>query len=115
MSTANEARRRREQAAAKYRPEVVELLLIAEAPPSALGRYFYFEDVRRHDSLFGYVVRAVLGIEPSRSEKSSQLRRLAELGVFLIDLKPDPKKPGENLGAYVPDLVSRATALHYYT
>ena len=112
MATANEARGRREQAAAKYRPEVVELLLIAEAPPSALDRYFYFEDVARHDSLFGHVVRAVLGIEPSRSEKLSQLRRLADRGVFLIDLKPDPKKPGENLAAYVLDLVSRATALH---
>ena len=68
MATANEARRRREQAAAKYRPEVVELLLIAEAPPSALDRYFYFDGVTRHDSLFGHVARAVLGIEPSRSD-----------------------------------------------
>lgn len=111
MATANEARRRREQAAAKYRPEVVQLLLIAEAPPSALDRYFYFEDVTRHDSPFGHVARAVLAIEPSRSEKPRQLRHLADRGVFLIDLKPDPKKPGEKLAAYVPDLVSRAIAL----
>lgn len=106
------ARRYREQAAARYRPDVVRLLLIAEAPPSAPDRYFYFEAVTRHDSLFQYVVRAVLGIEPSRSEKPSQLRRLADRGVFLIDLKPDPKKPGENLAPHVLDLVSRATALH---
>jgi hypothetical protein len=31
--------------------------------------------------------------------------------VFLIDLKPDPKVPGETLEAYVPDLVGRAVDL----
>jgi hypothetical protein len=112
MSTANDARQSREQAAARYQPEVVELLLIAEAPPSAVDRYFYFDDVPRHDGLFGYVVRSVLRIEPSRSEKPSQLRRLTQRGVFLIDLKSDPKQPAEELATYVPDLVARATALH---
>ena len=111
-ATASEARLRREQAAAGYRPEAVRLLLIAEAPPSALDRYFYFDDVTRHDSLFQYVVRAVLGIEPSRSEKPGHLRRLCDAGVCLIDLKQDPKKPGENLEVFVPDLVARTRALH---
>jgi hypothetical protein len=109
--TANEARLRREQATTRYRPEAVRLLLIAEAPPSGLDRYFYFDDVARHDSLFQYVVRAVLGVEPSRSEKAGQLRRLSDAGVFLIDLKQDPKKPGDDLEVFVPDLVARATAL----
>jgi hypothetical protein len=36
---------------------------------------------------------------------------LADRGVFLIDLKPEPKCPGETLEAYVPDLVNRAAAL----
>jgi hypothetical protein len=49
------ARRAREAAAALYRPQRVRLLLVAEAPPSALNRYFYFEDVRDQDSLFRYV------------------------------------------------------------
>jgi hypothetical protein len=112
VTTATEARRRRMAAAAKYKPETVELLLIAEAPPSSLERYFYFEHVSDHDSLFRHVVSAVLGIEPSRSQKRGQLRELASRGVFLIDLKPDPKEPGERLQAHVPDLVARAIALN---
>lgn len=105
------ARRRRDAAAAKYKPGRVDLLLVAEAPPSSLDRYFYFEDVPDHDSLFRHVVRAVLGLQPSRFEKPAQLQRLAARGVFLIDLKPEPKVPGETLDAYVPDLVARAAEL----
>lgn len=36
----------------KYKPPTIRMLLIAEAPPSNLDRYFYFEDVKTHDSLF---------------------------------------------------------------
>lgn len=111
MSAATGARRRRDVARAKYKPERVELLLVAEAPPSALDRYFYFEVVPDQDSLFRHVVRAMLGIEPNRAHKASELRRLADRGVFLIDLKLEPKRPGERLDAYVPDLVRRAVAL----
>ena len=92
------ARRRHDAAAARYKPEAVELLLVAEAPPAALDRYFYFEDVPDQDSHFRHVVRAVLAIEPSRSQRARQLQRLAGRGVFLIDL-PDPKLPGETLDA----------------
>jgi len=112
VTTASEARRRRAKAAAKYRPETIELLLIAEAPPAALDRYFYFEHVSSHDSLFGYVVRAVIGVEPSRPDKPIHLRRLRDRGVFLIDLKPEPKETGDGLEEYVPGLIARATALH---
>jgi hypothetical protein len=111
MTSATRARRRRDAAAAKYKPEAVELLLVAEAPPSSVDRYFYFEGVPDHDSLFRHVVRAILAIEPSRSEKPSELRRLAARGVFLIDLKPEPKERGETLDVYVPDLVARAVEL----
>ena len=40
------------QARSKYRPETVRVLLLAEAPPCALDRFFYFEDVKKQDSLF---------------------------------------------------------------
>jgi hypothetical protein len=46
-----------------------------------------------------------------RSGKRDQLQGLADRGVFLIDLKPEPKLPGETLEAYVPDLVARAVSL----
>jgi hypothetical protein len=111
VTAATQARRLRGAAAARYRPELVELLLVAEAPPSSLDRYFYFEHVHVQDSLFRHVVRAILAIEPSRSEKAGELRRLASRGVFLIDLKPEPKVPNETLEAYVPDLVFRAAEL----
>ncbi|MGA2455533.1 MAG: hypothetical protein ABSG93_18665 [Solirubrobacteraceae bacterium] len=89
----------------------MRLLLVAEAPPSSLDRYFYFEDVRAQDGLFRHVVRAVLGVEPSRVDKPAQLQRLAEAGVFLIDLKTRPKGAGETLERFVPDLVARAVDL----
>ena len=53
-------RERRRAAAARYRPANIDLLLVAEAPPNESGRYFYFEDVRRHDDLFRYVSRVLL-------------------------------------------------------
>lgn len=39
-------------AGAKYKPAKIRTLLLAEAPSDNLERYFYFEDVKRQDSLF---------------------------------------------------------------
>ncbi|MDQ3676630.1 MAG: hypothetical protein M3401_07475, partial [Actinomycetota bacterium] len=39
-----------------------------------------------------------------------QLVRLRNRGVFVIDLKPDPKLGDEPLDPYVPDLIARAVA-----
>ena len=111
MTDRASARRRRQEAAERYRPEHVRLLLIAEAPPSALDRYFYFEDVRDQDSLVRYVVKTVLGEAPLRAEKGAQLTRLREAGVFLIDLKVDPKVGDERLDAHLPSLVTRSLDL----
>ena len=36
----------------RYRPNEIRVLIIAEAPPCALDRFFYFEDVKKQDSLF---------------------------------------------------------------
>jgi hypothetical protein len=86
-----EARKQREEAAARYKPETIRLLLVAEAPPKE--RYFYFEDVRVKDDLYLYVAKALLGEksrEVSRQNKAEQLAKLRAKEVFLIDLKPDP-------------------------
>ena len=91
------ARPLRHQAAEKHRPDDVRLLLVAEAPPASLDRYFYFDDVRQQDSLFFYVVQAVLAEVPTRTAKATQLMRLRHWGVFVIDLKPDPKLGDEPL------------------
>lgn len=106
----NEVRQRRKSAAERYRPDKVELLLIAEAPPADPDRYFYFDNVRDHDSLYRYVVREVLGAEPERDNKPQLLEALRQAGVFLIDLKPDPVD-GSPLRALVEDLVNRVAKL----
>jgi len=104
-------RQMREEAAAKYKPRNIRLLLVAEAPPSALDRYFYFPNVSTQDSLFRYVVRLVLDLEPARGSKAHELELLQAAGVFLIDLCVDPLSEQSSLRACVPDLVARAAHL----
>ena len=104
------ARERRARAARRFKPKKIKLLLVAEAPPGALDRYFYFSDVTEQDSLYRYVVRGILKIEPARHNKAELLKGLRDRGVFLIDLKLDPAD-GTPLEQYVPGLVRRAKRL----
>lgn len=104
------ARRRREQAAASFRPAQIDTLLVAEGPPSALDRYFYFLDVDVQDSLFRHVVEATFGVKPTR-DKLPWLDALKAEGYFLIDLSPDPFEDAKTLRLLVPQLVTRARAL----
>jgi hypothetical protein len=104
------ARRRRDRAARKYQPADIKLLLVAEAPPAALDRYFYFEDVVTQGSLFRYVSRLILGVEPTRSAKGELLRQLRDRGVFLIDLSRDPRQ-GPASADQVPALLQRIRRL----
>lgn len=100
----------RSVAALKYRPDRVRLLLIAEAPPLALDRYFYFEDVAEQDSLFRCVVHGLFGIVPARHEKREWLRRLRDAGVFLTDVSEDPRGASA-LANHVQECVERCRAL----
>ena len=105
------ARERRRRAARRYQPDEVDLLLVVEAPPSALDRYFYFEDVLTHDSLFRYVVRGLLGETPTR-DKAPYLDELKERGVFLVHVSEDPFASRRDvLPGCVPGVVSRCTDL----
>ena len=83
---------------------------MAEAPPSARERYFYFPEVSSHDSLFLYVIKGLYGVTPSRFDKPEWLERLATDGVFLIDLCEKPEGLA-NTSAEVPGLVERCKAL----
>jgi hypothetical protein len=103
-------RLRRAEAASRYRPKRIKLLLIAEAPPSTLDRYFYFDAVGKGDSLFRYVARGILAIEPTRGNKAELLARLQQEGVFLIDLLEDPKADTP-LNKAAPHLVRRVKSL----
>jgi hypothetical protein len=70
--------RRRAVAAKQYQPSRVRLLLVAQAPPDADDRYFYFLDVAQHDWLFRAVARAILPrVEPTRTNKASLLAHCA--------------------------------------
>jgi hypothetical protein len=88
----------------------VRTLLVAEAPPSALDRFFYFEDVDAHDSLFRHVVQAVLGEKPSR-DKAPYLDELSARGWFLVHLSEDPFRDRSVLPLLVPDLLARCEEL----
>jgi len=89
-------RERYERAAAKYRPIKTSVLFVAEAPPSSLDRYFYFEDVRHQDSLWVELTKEVFGSEAwgntrrERSRKREWLRRFQEDGYQLIDAVKEP-------------------------
>lgn len=104
---------RRLAAAARFRPERLRLLLVAEAPPCDTDRYFYFEDVDRHDWLFRYVWEGLTGEKPERSMKADHLAALRDAGVFLIDLhEGNVSSPSLTvLSACVPGLVERCRAL----
>ncbi|MDO3173291.1 hypothetical protein QMY59_04290 [Mycobacteroides abscessus subsp. abscessus] len=115
MTTA-EVRERRAAAARQYQPDRIRLLLVAQAPPEADDRYFYFPDVAQHDWLFWAVVRALLpdaGL--TRDNKAALLEQLRDCGVFLIDLKPDPivnsRASLSELVPHVPALLGRIAEL----
>lgn len=82
------ARRRRHAAADKYQPNRIRLLLVGEAPPEDLDRYFYFEEPESHDLLFDHVSRVLFESDPVK-DKTPVLKALRKRGIFLIDLKPD--------------------------
>lgn len=104
---------KRHAAAAAYQPKKIRLLLIAEAPPCALDRYFYFEDVDQHDWLFRYVWEGLMGAKPDREHKAAHLAALKTAGVFLIDLHEDniSQPTLAQLRPHVPGLVERARKL----
>ena len=85
-------------------------MLVADAPPSALDRYFYFEDVPVHDSLFRHVVQAVLGERPTR-EKVPYLEELREHGWFLLHMSEEPFRDRAVLPPLLPDLLARCEEL----
>ncbi len=67
-------RYRREAAAGRYRPKVIRVLLVAQAPPAAVDRYYYFPDVAVHDWLFRAVTKTILPQHQiTRTNKASLL------------------------------------------
>lgn len=101
-------------AALRYRPDRVRLLLVAEAPPCASDRYFYFDQVHTRDDLFRYIWLGHMGEDAgSRAKKPRQLQSLCDAGVFLIDLYEDmvSKPKVKFLETHVSSLVDRCAKL----
>lgn len=98
---------KRRRAAKACRPKLIRLLLIAQTPPEDLDRYFYFPCVPTADYLFQAVVPHFVDEVPARLDKREQLSALRDLGVYVIDLKPEPcdLRP---LSDFADDLVRRA-------
>jgi hypothetical protein len=104
---------RRRAAAARYRPDRVALLLVAEAPPCDTDRSFYFEHVDRHDWLFRYVYEGLFHAKPNRDDKPAHLAALRDAGVFMIDLHEDnvSQPTRAQLDRCIPGLVDRCRDL----
>lgn len=83
-----------EQAREKYKPEKINLLLIAEAAPDSLDRFFYYEDVKSKDYLFLAIVEVLnpelkdtyLRTGRNSEAKKIILEELKAIGIYLIDL-----------------------------
>lgn len=91
--TVNEARE-------QFRPEEVRVLFVAEAPPCADDRFFYFTEVYKGDSLFLYIIRTVfpelwdIPTKGLRGMKEELLYRFQEEGYFLEDSLAMPLPKG---------------------
>jgi hypothetical protein len=82
----------------KYKPKHINVLIIAEAPPCALDRFFYFEDVKKQDSLFLEIMgvlypekkEAYLKSGRDTSLKKDLLETFQSDGFWLLDLSEIP-------------------------
>ncbi|SDJ91540.1 hypothetical protein SAMN05421823_101411 [Catalinimonas alkaloidigena] len=108
------------QAREKYRPDPIKVLFITEAPPDPQHeRYFYFEHVRRGDSLFLELIKVLFPeeveafetVKQLRAEKPYFLERLQDEGYFLMS-PVDRPLPGFTAAArtkvyqeHLPDLI----------
>jgi len=110
---------------ARWKPDRVRLLLIAESAPDDGGdlasrRFFYDGNLTSKDGLFREVVRALYDNPPLTSGANAKMPWLEKLradGVYLIDLAPVPvnyQSPSERAAALQRNLeatVSLATEL----
>ncbi|MCF1713329.1 hypothetical protein L0U88_01645 [Flavihumibacter sp. RY-1] len=105
-----------EKARLKYKPDKVRYLLIAEAPPDSLDRFFYFENVHQHDYLFLGVAEALYPdlkykfIASGRDSdiKLSILLKFQADGFYLLDLSELPLSLlNKDLGSQLPSLIEK--------
>lgn len=105
-----------EKARQKYKPEKVKYLLVAEAPPDSLDRFFYYDSVRQHDYLFLGIAEALypkLKEQFLLSGRSSEIKNiilqtLQKDGFYLLDLSELPiSLLDTDLQSQLPSLVEK--------
>ena len=100
----------------RFKPRQIKMVFIAEGPPDNLDRYFYFEDVKKHDSLF-LEIMGVLYPEQKKQYLASRrdsvlkeelLATFKEDGYLLLDLSDVPCTLIEgSIENYVPSFLER--------
>ena len=99
---------KRDQAAEKFRPKRIRLLLVGESPESE-ERFFYAEGAGSVDERFAQVAEVLFEARPGE-DKTPFLKELRRRGFFYVDLKPDAPRQGESLAPYVgPFLINLGT------
>lgn len=100
----------------RYRPKNIRVLLVAEAPPCALDRFFYFEEVKTHDSLFLEIMgilypeqkKQYLASGRDAELKTDLLQRFQSDGYWMIDVFETPL---EETGNELPELLNKLKKL----
>lgn len=109
-----------ENARLKYKPDKIKYLLIAEAPPDSIERFFYYPDVRQHDYLFLGVAQALYPqlkdkfISSGRDSriKNEILLKLKADGFYLLDLSELPLTLlNQDLTSQLPNLIKKIEAV----
>lgn len=109
-----------EKARQKYKPKTLKYLLVAEAPPDSLERFFYYDNVRQHDYLFLGVAEALypklkeqfLLSGRSSEIKNSILQTLQQDGFYLLDLSELPLSLLDtDLQSQLPSLVDKINSV----
>lgn len=107
-----------EMARLKYKPTKVKYLLIAEAPPDSVERFFYYDNVRQHDYLFLGVAQALypdlkdnfLVSGRNSAIKNSILLKMKADGFYLLDLSDLPLSlMTGDLSSQLPKLFGKIT------
>jgi len=90
-----------ENLANNYKPSLIKILLIGEAPPPSGKKYFYkvpenyfpSKSIENDTSLPGTIFNHYFGKRPNNSlEYENFLEQLKENGIFLIDMINEPLK-----------------------
>lgn len=99
---------RRDQAAQKYRPKRIRVLLVGDAPARE-DRFFYSEASGSEADRFAEVCEVLMEARPE-GEREPFLKEMRRRGVFYADLKPDAPRNAESLTPYVgPFLINLGT------